>query len=147
MTPDKYQTRIINLIGQAQKDIAKAAIDHAPFGVQMVLRDQPRVRNSGQNNLYWHLLGEIAEQAWMKDGAGNDRQYSADVWHEYAKQKIMPETIKTKDGEQRSKWLEMPDGKVTVISTTHLDRKCFADYITALEAFGAGLGVLFSAQP
>ena len=59
----------------------------------------------------------------------------------------MPETIVTKDGETRSKWEEVPDGDAVVISTTKLERRCFAEYPTAVEAFGASLGVQFSANP
>ena len=59
----------------------------------------------------------------------------------------MPEKVTTKDGEVRSKWIEVPSGDPIVISTAQLERRCFAEYTTAVEAFGAGLGVQFHATP
>lgn len=146
MTRPKYHTRSILLRGDSQAEAASTAVLMAPRDperpIEVVIREQVKARHSDQNRLYWHLLGEIAEQAYF-----NNKQYSADIWHEYARIHIMPEQITTKDGEVRSKWLDMPDGKATVISTTQLERRCFSDYTTAVEAFGAGLGVLYSAPP
>jgi len=146
MTRPTYATRIIRLAGELQRETAVAMLQNAPLDpdkpLELVLREESKVRGLDQNGLYWLRLGEIADQAWQ-DG----RQYNSDVWHEYARRNLMPETITTKTGEVRSKWIEMPDGTLTVISTTQLERKCFAEYTTIVEAFGAGLGVSYSANP
>jgi len=126
--------------------LAIAAIANVPLDgerpLELLIREQVKVRGLDQNGLYWLRLGEIAEQAWM-----DRKQFNSDVWHEYARRKLMPETITTKTGEVRSKWFELPDGTLTVISTTQLERRCFAEYTTIVEVFGAGLGVEFSVNP
>lgn len=139
---EKYKTRSIILLGDPQKEIACAAIQNAPTGLEVVIREPVKVRGLDQNGLYWLRLGEIAEQAWF-----GGRQYSKEVWHHYCGINIMPEKVTTKDGEVRSKWIEVPSGDPIVISTTQLERRCFAEYTTAVEAFGAGLGVQFHANP
>lgn len=110
--------------------------------LQVVIREMPIKRSLDQNAYYWLRIGEIADQAW-NDG----RQFASDVWHEYVRRNILPDTIIDKDDVERSKWIELPDGTLTVISTTELSRKTFADYTTMLEAFGVSLGVEFSADP
>ena len=139
---EKYTTRSIILLGDPQKEIACAAIHNAPTGLEVVIREPVKVRGLDQNGLYWLRLGEIAEQAWL-----GGRQYSKEVWHHYAGINLMPEQITTKDGETQSKWVEVPSGNPIVISTTQLERKCFAEYTTIVEAFGASLGVQFSVNP
>ena len=139
---EKYKTRNIILLGDKQKETACAAVRNAPEGVEVVIRDPVKVRGLDQNGLYWLRLGELAEQAWL-----GGRQYSKEVWHHYAGINLMPEQITTKDGETQSKWVEVPSGNPIVISTTQLERKCFAEYTTIVEAFGASLGVQFSVNP
>lgn len=135
-----YQTRKFILLGDRQKTLANAAITHAPLGLEVIIREPVKSRNNEQNALYWAILGEISEQAWI-----HGKQYNSDVMHEYCKREVMPEEITTKDGEVRSKWLESPNGQPVVISTTLLSKKCFAEYIYWVQALGAGLGVRFSA--
>ena len=146
MTRSPYATRTVRLIGEAQRELAYAMLKNAPLDpdrpLELVLRESSRARGLDQNGLYWLRLGEIAEQAWQ-----GGKQYNSDVWHEYGRLKLMPETITTKTGEVRSKWIELPDGTLTVISTTQLERRCFAEYTTIVESFGAGLGVAFSVNP
>lgn len=145
MTPDKYPTRTINLIGQAQKDIAKAAIDHAPCGVQMVLREQPKVRTPDQNSAMWSgPLRDIEQQAYV-DG----KTYSAQVWHNTFKRLYLPEEFDPElclDGYK--KWDFDRDGeRVLVGSTKMLTKKGFHQYLEQVLADGAGMGVMFSASP
>jgi len=146
MTRPTYAPRKIRLAGELQREVALAMIRNAPLDperpLELVLREESKARGLDQNGLYWLRLGEIAEQAWQ-----GGKQYNSDVWHEYARRNLMSETITTKTGEVRSKWIELPDGTPTVISTTQLERKCFAEYTTIVEAFGAGLGVAFSVNP
>lgn len=139
-----FTTRTMRLTSADVRDRAIATIRNAPIDVskplQLVLREEPKRRSNPQNSLYWALLGDIAEQAWI------DKQYPADVWHEHCRRHVMPERITTADGVEQSKWIDMPDGSSTVISTTLLSQKSFAEYITAVEAYGAQLGVLYSAR-
>lgn len=108
-----------------------------------LVREEVRKRGLDQNAYYWIRVGEIADQAWFEG-----KQYDADTWHEFLKRYAMPDIITTKDGVERSKWIEMPYGNLRVISTTQLERKCFANYCQMIEAFGVTeCAVKFSANP
>ncbi len=89
-------------------------------------------------------LRDIAEQAWIEG-----RQHSAEVWHEYFKRELLPEEFDPERcKENYAKWAYDPGGeRVLIGSTTQLTVKGFAEYLTAIEAFGAALGVMFSASP
>ncbi len=143
---EKFSTRSILLSGEVQRHAATAIIANLPacsiYPLEIVIRDPVKARGIDQNGYYWLRLGEIADQAWS-----NGRQYNSDTWHYYAKRHIMPEEVTTKDGAVCSKWEETPDGELEIISTTRLEKVCFANYTTAVEAFGATLGVQFSANP
>lgn len=131
--------------GQVQQSLLSLIVNlpiDAENPLQITIGEKTKARGIDQNGLYWKRLTEIADQAYF-----NGRQFDKEVWHEYARQNVMPDEIVTKDGEARSKYVETPSGATTIISTTKLERKCFSEYITALEAFGAGLGVMFSANP
>lgn len=134
------------LRGPEQIDRAITLIGHVPVDnkrpLELVIREEVKVRGLDANGYYWLRLGELSAQAWLEG-----RQFNTDTWHEFAKRNIMAEEIMTKDGAVRSKWIEGPDGFMSVISTTQLERGCFADYTTAVEAFGANLGVKYSANP
>lgn len=113
--------------------------------IEIVFREERPKRGDSQNALYWALLNDIADQAWI-DG----RQYSADVLHEYMKRELLPEDepapdpLDVRDGYR--KWRFDPAGeRVLVGSTTMLTVRGFAGLITAVEAFGAALGVQFKA--
>ena len=137
---DKIETRSFLLRSDVQVQTALNIINHLPLDdkkpIEVLIREKPRVRGLDQNGYYHMRIGEIAEQAFIRG-----RQFSHDVWHEHAKKEIMPEEITTKDGVKRSKWIEMPNGDLTVISTTQLEKGCFAEYTTMVEAFGSSLGV------
>lgn len=142
----KFLTRSILLVGEVQLKTAHALLDHVPIDankpLELVVREQVKQRGLDANGYYWLRLGEIAEQAWF-----GGKQFGSDLWHEYAKINIMPEQITTKDGVVRSKWIEGVGGKLTVVSTTLLEKGCFAEYTTLVEVFGAELGVMFSVNP
>lgn len=127
-------------INRALSIIANLPVDGVK-PLQVLIREAPRGRGLSANALMWVRLGEIAEQAWMRG-----RQYSAEVWHEYCKRAVMPDIVTLRDGIECSKWEDTPDGGVALISTSRLEKRCFAEYIQAIEAFGAGLGVQFSAR-
>jgi hypothetical protein len=142
----KFVERKITLSGSLQLDTAMNLLRNLPIDkerpLELVVRELVKVRGLDANGLYWKRLTEIAEQAWF-----NRKQFSKEVWHEYARQNLMADPVIIKDGSVMSKWVESPDGSSVVVSTTLLEKKFFADYITAVEAFGASLGVMFSANP
>jgi len=115
---------------------------HEVKPITVTVDEYKKQRGLSANSYYWLRLGEIAEQAYF---AG--RQFNADCLHEYCKRMLMQEEVTLSDGTVTSKWVELPDGSLTVISTTQLERKCFADYVTIVEKFGAEAGVQYSERP
>ncbi len=146
MKREKFPTRVIRIVSNLQIQVLLSLAPVLPIDpehpIVVTIGEEVKVRGLDQNGLYWLRLGEIAEQGWM-----NQRRYPKEVWHEYCRQNIMPEIVTTKEGELRSKWVESPDGSAVCISTTLLEKKCFADYTTAVEALGASIGVEFSVNP
>ena len=110
--------------------------------IQVTIGNKIKARGLDQNGLMWKRIGEISAQGWI-----NKRQYHKECWHKYLKDNEMPEEVELKDGTICSKWIEQIDGSMETISTTELSARFFAKYITIIEAFGAGLGVMFSANP
>ncbi len=139
---EKFKTRSILLRNKQQIDSILFLIPNLPIDperpLEILIREEVKQRGVDANAYYWMRIGEIADQGWIEG-----RQYSKDVWHHYLCREEMPEEIETKDGVKRSKWVDMPDGKQTVISTTLLSKASFAEYTEIVEAFGAGLGVHF----
>lgn len=76
-------------------------------------------RSGAQNRLYWALLRQIAEQAWV-DG----KQYADDIWHAFFAGRFIG-------------WNELPGGGRTPISTTTLDVASFTEYIDRIQAYAA----------
>jgi hypothetical protein len=148
----KFITRTIRLIGTVQRDTAIALLSNAPLDgespLEVIVREEKKTRKPDQNAAMWSgPLRDIAEQAWV-DG----RQYSAPVWHEWAKREYLPEDDDpelpelTKDGYR--KWDVTPKGdRVLIGSTTQLTVKGMAQYMRQVEAYGASLGVQFHAAP
>lgn len=141
-----FKTRNILLRTMEQVNHAVHLIVNLPLDdknpLEIVIREQMKGRGLDQNSFYWLRLGEIADQAWF-----NGKQYNSDMWHIYCRRNIMPDIVILKDGSEVSKWLESPDGSLEVISTTLLEKGCFANYTQLVESFGASLGVEFSANP
>ena len=149
MTRPKFTTRTIYLVGQQQLQTALNLLPNLPIDAQspleIVIREKTKTRAKIQSDLMWSgPLKDIEEQAWV-----NKRQYSAEVWHEHLKQKYLPEQAEegiTKDG--YIKWDIDPAGdRILVGSTTQLTVKGFSIYLEQVYAFGAELGVEFSANP
>lgn len=143
---EQYITRNILLSGGMQKETAIQLIKNAPIDpvkpIEFVLREHVKKRSNDANSYYWLRLGEIADQGWI-----GGKKFNSDIWHEYSKKNLMQEQIVTKNGDLRSKWVECPDGSMVVISTTNLEKKCFAEYITIVESWAAQeLGVKFSSK-
>jgi hypothetical protein len=151
---DKFTTRLIYLAnGQVQQHLIKLIVNlpiDAENPLEIVIREKQVRRGLDANARMWvGPLKDIAEQAWV-DG----RQFSAEVWHDYFKKEFLPETNDPElhelvtDQENWKKWDYAPDGeRVLVGTTTKLSKKGFARYVMQVEAFGANLGVMFSANP
>jgi hypothetical protein len=111
--------------------------------LQVVIREEPKKRKLDQNSAYWAgPLRDIAHQAFI---AG--RQYSPDVLHHYFKQQFLPEQhdpALTLEGYE--KWSFDPAGNLVLVgSTTQLTPRGFSEFLEQVFAFGASLGVRFSA--
>lgn len=76
-------------------------------------------RNTQQNRLYWAVLRQISEEAWV-DG----RQFSSEAWHAFFAGRFIG-------------WQDAPGGTKTPISTTSLDVHAFADYVTNVQQYAA----------
>lgn len=85
------------------------------------------IRSSEANRRYWALLHEIAEKV-KPEG----RDYSAETWHTYFKQKILG-----------SIEVSLPNGKTIQVpqTTTALDTSQFHDFSTQVEVWANGRGV------
>lgn len=144
-----YQPRTIRLDTPERRRIAIAAIENAPQHVECVIREPVKVRRLNQNALMWAgPLKDLSEQAWV-----GGRTYRAEVWHEQMKREHLPEGDEedlarlVKSPETYRKWDVTPSGeRVLVGSTTDLTVYGFAQYMEAIFAYGAGLGVMFSAS-
>ncbi len=89
-------------------------------------KEEKAKRSNEQNKLYWVLLHQIEDQAWIEG-----RQYSAEAWHEYARQRFIG-------------CVDLPNGKTMGISTTTLSTKEFSEYVEKVTAWAAlELGVQF----
>lgn len=116
------ETHVRSLSAFLKANARAMALDGRPLAVHVT--EHKAKRNVQQNRLYWALLREISEQAWI-DG----RQYSSEAWHAYfAGQYIGME--------------DMPGGGQTPISTTTLSVHEFADYVTRIQSYAATSGFI-----
>lgn len=145
MTND-YLQRTFRLIGKSQIEVAINAIQNAPidseYPLEVIIRKEQKSRSLNANALMWAgPLNDIAQQAWV-----HGRQYSALIWHEYFKEKFLPEFPDpkfTKEGYK--KYEETPDGRrVLVGSTSKLTKFGFSNYMEYIYSYGAELGVRFT---
>ena len=156
MKREKYPARKIRLVGNIQLETAISILQNAPLDVnkplEIVIREEEKPRKPDQNSLMWSCqLKCISEQAYVQG-----RTYSDVIWHEMFKEKFLPDETAFQTTDQRSEMVKekyrkydtRPDGKrVLVGSTTDLTVKGFAIYLQQLEAYGANLGVIYSANP
>lgn len=147
MNRQKFATRTILLKGETQRDTLIQLARNLPLDkenpLEIVVREKQKGRGLDANALMWAgALKDISEQAWF-----GGKKYSAEVWHHYFKVQFLPEQAEegiTKEGYR--KWETAPNGdRVPVGSTGDLTKKGFALYLTELEAYGANLGVMYSA--
>jgi hypothetical protein len=147
---DKFEQRRILLRTRDQVDRVLALVQNLPLDqnkpLEVLIREEVRARKLDQNALMWvGPLADIAAQAWV-DG----RQFSAEVWHEFAKKEFLPDDFDAElcKDENYRKWDFDPSGdRVLVGSTTQLTVKGFAQYLEQLHAFGGSLGVQFHEAP
>ncbi len=146
------KTRVIVLDSVKKRDALITTIMNLPLdgSLEGAIRLHQEKRSNPQNNTMWLRLGEIAEQAWILGV-----RYSDETWHEQYKREYLPDETKpdfdpshVKSPENWRKWGYLPNGeRVLLGSTTGLSKKGFSIYLTQIEAHGAGMGVLFSADP
>lgn len=150
-----FRTRIIRLVGPQQLEAALALLRNLPLGAELevVFRKVVKQRSLDQNAAMWAgPLKDIAEQAWIEG-----RQFVDVIWHEYFKGQYLPDESqlpheelekRVKNPDTYRKWDIDPGGnRVLVGSTTQLTKFGFGEYLQQVEAHGAGLGVLYSANP
>lgn len=146
----KFSQRVIRLVGDTQKQTAIAMLNNLPLGhgIEIVARETPKARSLDQNNLLWAVLTEISEQVWA-----DNRQFSAEVWHEHLKREHLPEGNEAniaelvKDPARYQKWSTLPDGSRTLTgSTTDLTKYGFSEYMEQLYSFASERGVSFAAR-
>ena len=155
MTRQKFAERKIVLLGDVQLRTALALLPNLPldpaYPLEVVVRERQTARGLDANARMWvGPLKDIASQAWV---AG--RQHSDVIWHEHFKDQYLPEDGTpeslpenglVKDGYRKWDW-KLDGTRMLVGSTTELTKRGFALYMTEVEAFGANLGVQFSASP
>ena len=141
-----YLPKVIRLVGKLQADTAISAIQNAPIDIErpleVIIREEQKGRSLSANALMWAgPLNDIATQAWV-----HGRQYSTLIWHEYFKEKFLPDfPDPTQVKEGYKKYEETPDGRRILIgSTQKLTKHGFNLYIESIYAYGAELGVRFS---
>lgn len=89
--------------------------------------------SDGQRALIWVINQHIADQAWV-----SGQRFDPDVWHEQLKRELLPE--ETRGGVPKWKMLANGD-RMLNMGTEDLDREEKTEYITALLAQAAELGV------
>lgn len=155
MARQQYQQQTRLLAGEPQREAIIRLIQNLPADaerpLEIVVRERQKTRSLPANARLWAgPLKDISEQAWIEG-----RQHSIQVWAEYFKENLLPEDGTpeadptngyVKDG--YVKWVYGIDGKRHLVgSTTQLTAKGFSEHVTMIEAFGANLGVHFSAPP
>jgi len=145
----KFETRTILLRSPLQRETLIALIPNLPLDehkpLMVTIEAYKEKRKQDANAAYWAgPLRDIAQQAWI-DG----RQFSAEVLHEYMKEQFLPDDyIEDECLKGYRKYEFDPAGNRKLVgSTTMLTKKGFAMFMEQVEAFGASMGVQFSANP
>jgi len=145
----KFTTRVIHLRGELQRNTLLSLIPNLPLDydkpLTVTIEAFKEKRKPDHNAAYWSgPLKDIAEQTWIEG-----RQFSAVVLHEYFKEQFLPDDFIDDEclkGYQKYEFDPAGNRKL-VGSTTMLTKKGFAIFMEQVMAFGASLGVLFSAKP
>ena len=147
--------QIIRITGETTKLHAMKIIDGLPRdgSIEVCIRKHQNKRNNDQNALYWAgPLKDIADQAII-DGI----KYSERVWNVQLKTDFLPDENLVSDEylekrvvkpEMYRKWDILPNGDRSLCaSTPDLTEFGMAEYLEQVYAFGAELGVMFTANP
>ena len=96
---------------------------------ELVLRPHKRGRSAEQNKRYWAIVNEIAQHEVK------GQRFMAESWHEYFKGRFI--------GKEE---IKLPNGEIfnRPMSTTDLDVVQFGEYMTQIEAWAAGHGILLA---
>lgn len=112
----------------------------------VTIAEYKKTRTRDQNAMQWAgMLEDFANQ-----GRFAGRTFSAFVWHEWLKERYLPEYFK--DGitlKDYVKWVAMPGGNLKMVgSTTQLTIKGMSLYLEECYAYGCTeLDIKFSANP
>lgn len=94
--------------------------------LSVTVEEHKAKRSGAQNRLYWRLLTDISETAWV-DG----KQFSKDAWHAWFAGEFIG-------------WEELPGGQRSPISTASLSVPEFTNYIERVQQYATEkLGVEF----
>ena len=94
--------------------------------LSVTVEEHKAKRSGAQNRLYWRLLTDISETAWV-DG----KQFSKDAWHAWFAGEFIG-------------WEELPGGRRSPISTASLSVPEFTNYIERVQQYATEqLGVEF----
>lgn len=148
----KFPTRQILLRTEVQHATLLNLLNSLPLDdnhpLEVIVREPVKTRGLDANARMWvGALADISAQAYVRG-----RTYSAEVWHENFKRDYLPEDddpdlpALVKDPITWRKWDYTPNGeRVLIGSTTQLTKRGFSQYIEQVMAYGANLGVQFSA--
>ncbi len=121
-------------IGNSRQSLLKALSLLSNFLIrdeddyELEIRQRKRSRSAEQNKRYWAILGDISDGVKPQGVT-----YSPETWHEYFKVRF----IGAED-------VKLPNGRTITraLSTTDLDVIQFGEYMTQIEAWAAGHGLL-----
>ncbi len=149
MSRPPFTERKVLLVGEQQRDTVLNLVRNLPLDadnpLEVVVRERVKGRKMSQQALLFAgPMTDIANQAWL-DG----RQFSVEIWHEFMKREFLPEEFdpeQCKEGYEKYS-LDPKGERIMIGSTTQLTVKGYSNYLEQVFAFGANLGVLFSASP
>lgn len=102
------------------------AMAQAGKPLAVTVEEHKAKRSGAQNRLYWRLLTDISDTAWV-DG----KQFSKDAWHAWFAGEFIG-------------WEELPGGQRSPISTASLSVPEFTNYIERVQQHATEqLGVEF----
>jgi hypothetical protein len=118
--------------------------------MQITISEYNGSRSDDQLAAMWAgIIQPIADQAYI-----NGQRYSAETWHEYLKQLVLPEMAKE---DEHGEWFKsgggvyryMPDGSRQFVgSTGKLTKKGMGEYMGRIEAYAVQeLGVRLPVSP
>lgn len=95
------------------------ALANAGKPLAVTITEYKSKRSGEQNRLYWLLLTQIAEAAWVEG-----RRYSKEQWHAHFAGEFIG-------------WDELPGGRMSPISTTTLSVPEFTNYIERVQQYAS----------